>query len=364
MDKRRISRAEFSFLNRELTYYRDQGYLEEEEVEEIIKGYHVGPGFSFLKVVLATGAILVGLGVLTFIASNWQEISKLMRCLIILAALIGANLASYLLQESQPKTSRSLLYLATLIYGAGIFLIGQIFNFSGSFPGAFLLWAVGSLPAALLFRDRLLFVFVSVFLLVYLNGNLGEGAYPWWILPILPLLYWSLKFFTAKQLLLFFLNLVALNAIGVFAVVAEVNGLAVALIYFAIGLALQFLPALRSWPVFHIQGGLVSGIAGLFLTAPFVWETWDYIFRGVGYAEIFSIAFTVAFVIFLFYLTKREDIIALIFICATIFRFYFDLTYNFLPKSVFFLLSGFLLLGFGFYIERQIKKKGGAGHDE
>lgn len=363
MAKRVVGKHLYELLRQEVKYYSDSGIINGEQADRIMGLYQIKQGLSFLRVVLVTGAVLVGLGVLSFIASNWDVIGKLSKYLIIMAAFLSVNLTGYLLFEKHPKTSRSLLYLAALIYGAGIFLVGQIFNFSGHFTSAFLLWAVGIFPAAVLFRDKMIYVFSTLLLLVYVNGHFELGSNPWAVLAALPVLYYCNRYLNDSDVIVFFTNLVTLNTIGFFAFQYEMTGLFIAVLFFLLGVIMLYFFRGKHKLVFEIQGKLAMGISGLILTIPQVWETWEKaIARGSG--DVYSIIFTVLFVVYLLVLTKKEDLIALIFICFTIFRYYFDLTYDFLPKSVFFIISGVMLLTFGFFIERQIKRKGGPGHDE
>ncbi len=51
-----------------------------------------------------------------------------------------------------------------------------------------------------------------------------------------------------------------------------------------------------------------------------------------------------SFMLGLFYLVKREFIGAIAFIALIIMRFYFDTFYDFMPKSLFFVIGGAYLL--------------------
>jgi uncharacterized membrane protein len=72
-----------------------------------------------------------------------------------------------------------------------------------------------------------------------------------------------------------------------------------------------------------------------------------------------SIVFSVLFVLLLLAYVRTGSLMALVFVCATILRFYFDTFFDFMPKSFFFIIGGLILLGFGFYFERLRNRKGG-----
>jgi uncharacterized membrane protein len=94
LEKRKIGKSKFDFLKNEIDYYKESQIINEEQYEGIINLYDVKQKVTFVKVLLAIGAVLVGLGVLSFIASNWQYLGKISRVLIILISFIGVNFAS------------------------------------------------------------------------------------------------------------------------------------------------------------------------------------------------------------------------------------------------------------------------------
>ena len=179
--KREINNTDYSLISRELNHYEDSGLLTSDQRDSILSIYTVTGsgtlkgGLNFIRIVVSIGALLVGLGVLSFIASNWDGMSKLFKLILIFGLFGVVNLLGYKLQDNYPKTGRSLIYLGTLVYGAGIFLIGQMFNFGGQFSTAFLLWSVGIVPIALQQRDKYLMLFANLLFLVYLNASLNQS---------------------------------------------------------------------------------------------------------------------------------------------------------------------------------------------
>ena len=82
------------------------------------------------------GAILVGAGIFSFVAANWQEIGKFYKILIILCSMLSSYYGGWILKERyhRVKTGEALILLGSIIYGAGIFLIGQMFNIRANWP--------------------------------------------------------------------------------------------------------------------------------------------------------------------------------------------------------------------------------------
>jgi len=350
--KRQIGKSDFSFITKELNHYEETGLITTGQKDSIVNIYIVKGELNFVRIVVTIGAILVGLGVLSFIASNWGGMTKLVKLSLIFGIFIGVNAISFNLQ-SYPKTARSLIYLGTLVYGAGIFLIGQMFNFGGTYSTAFLLWSMGIIPMAFQQRDKYLLLFANVLFLIYLNASLSEG-FPYVSIIGIPALYLALNYFGRPKLLLFFANVSALNLIGYLGFRNEIVGLYIAGGFFIIGLLMFTIRHKLHFDIFKLQGNIVFGISGIVLTLPHMWTR-----VSNSYQTEASTIFAIAFMILLFALIRKGSLISLLFVCLTIFRYYVD-TFEFLPKSLFFMVGGLLLLGFGFYFERLRRtQKGG-----
>jgi len=104
-----------------------------------------------ISIVVTIGAVLIGTGIFSFIASNWQSMpSGLKIFLIIFFMLISYSLGWYLKESKKAeKTGGALIFLGSLIFGGGIFLIGQIFHIRTNWPDAFIIWMIGNICLAL-----------------------------------------------------------------------------------------------------------------------------------------------------------------------------------------------------------------------
>ncbi len=351
---RQISSSQFAFLERELDYCHKQGLITTDQRASILSEYSVKPALSFIKVLVTIGAILVGLGVLSFIASNWDGLGKITKLALIILGFVGVNAAGYAVSFNFPKTGKSLIYLGGLVYGAGIFLIGQIFNFGGDFTTAFLLWSLGIVPMALQQRDKFYLLFANILFLVYVSGSLGQ-EFPLVALAGVPATYLGAKYFAKSRLLLFFANLTALDLILYLTQRWDIVDLYGTLVFFGIGVLMYFIKHSFNHDVFKLQGNFLFGITGVALTFPGIWQK---LFDVHSYQVAASVVFAIGFVILLFALIRRGSFISLGFVCVTIFRFYTD-TFTILPKSLFFIVGGLILLGFGYYFERMRKSQGG-----
>jgi uncharacterized membrane protein len=354
MSTKKISSTQYSFLKQALQDWVSEKALSAEQADQLIESYEPTQTFSFIRILSAIGGLLLGFGVLSFIASNWDVMSRPLKLVIIIGFLIGFNLGGYLLRNLYPKTSSALFYVGALIYGAGIFLIEQLFHIASSNQTAFLLWAVGLLPLAFLRKDIVLKVATLVLFFIWLfSSTFDANLFPW--LGILVLLPFYLLYKQKKNDLFFFL----INAFGLIWLLMafnelEIDSLWIAFSFFIIGLILLYQ---KQW-VLSIQGNLLIGISGLTLTIP---EVWDLSNKGISYS-IPAIVFAVALSLYLLKRIHGGSLFSIVLICALIIRYYVDLTYDFLPKSIFFIIAGLILLGFGYSFEKR-RRQGGLNHE-
>ncbi|MCD6270361.1 DUF2157 domain-containing protein [bacterium] len=112
-----------------------------------------------IRIIVIIGAILVGAGIFSFIAANWQEITKPVKIFIILAAMLISYAAGWHLKEKMnlPKSGEALILLGVIIYGAGIFLIAQMFHIRANWPDGFILWMIGTIAIAYVMESSPLF---------------------------------------------------------------------------------------------------------------------------------------------------------------------------------------------------------------
>lgn len=98
-----------------------------------------------ISIIVTIGAILIGAGIFSFIASNWQEMARPLKLVIILVSMLIAYGAGWYLKEKRNlvKTGEALILLGAIIYGSGIFLVAQMFHVRANWPDGFILWMIG-----------------------------------------------------------------------------------------------------------------------------------------------------------------------------------------------------------------------------
>jgi len=354
MAKRAIKKHELQILKRELQHLENTQVITPEKAIEIQDLYEEEKKLSFTVTLLYVGSILIGAGILSFVASNWADMGKLFKFLFILALYIGCLTSGFLMEKNYPKTSRSLYYLGGIVFGAGIFLIGQMFHLGGNFQTAFYWWALGLLPLAWVLKDKWMLLAASLFMMIYMS----EGAFidrgdmiNFWVILWLIAIYVINDQIGFSNLTGFILGLLQLQF--VWTVLTNLmdgdfeNQYIYGLVYLIIGLVLIFFQG-KIRDVYVFLGHLVHCGAALLLSFEGSWPI-DWIY----------IPFSIFYMMFVLYLIKKGSLLNIVILCIMIFRFYIDLSLVFLDKSIVFILGGLILLAFGFYFEKQ-RKKGGS----
>lgn len=127
-----------------------------------------------ISIIVTIGAILVGAGVFSFIAANWQEMSKAVKIGVILVSMLASYGIGWRLKEklNLEKTGSALFLLGTIIYGAGIFLVAQMFHTRVNWPDGFILWMFGAITIAIALES------FPHFYLAILLGIVAMVGYP------------------------------------------------------------------------------------------------------------------------------------------------------------------------------------------
>ncbi|KMT22374.1 DUF2157 domain-containing protein [Clostridium cylindrosporum] len=357
MEKRVIRKHNYQILNEELNYLESQGKIDSNKKYEILDMYQVSKSFSFIRVILIISALLIGVGILIFVAGNWKEMSHLSKFLYIAIAVLGCNLVGYKINKTSPKTGISLIYLGCLIYGAGIVLIEQMFNYITIFSDTCFIWSLGIIPIGLYFKDNIIKIFSQILLIFYL-ANYNQSILKLLLISliILGIILLIVKVKNNNPIIKTLNIIIPLIVIITFSNLLLINIIYIALLFFILGIISTFVENLKKYKELQLVGTLLYGISGIYIT---LGESWQGIFNS-NTSNIISITFSVGFFIFLIILLKQERISSIIFICALVLRYYADYSYNFMPKSMFFIIGGLILGGFGYWFEKNRKKGGKA----
>jgi uncharacterized membrane protein len=407
------------WLLKEASKWKEEGSISEQFFNELHIRYPKRVGFQSTSIFFIIATIFLGLSVLTFIAANWDGIPVVVRLLV----LLGSMVTCYALAEwkAENRLQSFLLDLGGLsLFGASIFLIGQMFHIVAYNGYALLIWAIFALYYCHKHRSHVIGIFATaLFLLSYgiealefsrsisfsLMGIIGLYL----INRVLKDIITSFGFYA-------FLGLSTVFVIGEYGINLEFLGLALVAPFIVAG---SYLFQSRSithnvgeklvlWVVFlqltflihfgqHIIPHQTSigpiwilvlsvivtlGIYGykllnskvsvylpvlyflaycgivLYVYLSSMYSPPFYYAIDVTY-ELFKWIFLILLLFIGFVRFLERDIEGLLFFCLTVFIFYIQATWGLLNKSLFFLLGAILLFGIGFWW-----KKKGVDHNE
>ena len=127
-----------------------------------------------IRIFSAVGATLIGLGVILFVASNWQELTPTVKVILLLVGMLGTAVPGFWLayeKTTYERTGLALLFVNTLIFGASIFLVAQIYNLPLNFWWGMFLWFLGTSIFAYVLQSKL-HAWLSVPLFIFFVGGL------------------------------------------------------------------------------------------------------------------------------------------------------------------------------------------------
>lgn len=146
-------KRQIKWLIDEIDLWVNEGIIAKEQGQAIKKRYPAAAeGRAWGRIIFfSIGAILFGLGVILIFAYNWQRMHKFVKLAVIFGAFIGAHGAAFWLRrQNSPHhaTGEGLHLLGTMLFGAGIWLIAQVYHIEEHYPTAFLIWGFGALAMA------------------------------------------------------------------------------------------------------------------------------------------------------------------------------------------------------------------------
>ncbi|UOQ43473.1 DUF2157 domain-containing protein [Halobacillus salinarum] len=167
-------------IDKESRRWVEDSIITEEQRQKIIDRYEKKPARSFL---LTFAAIFIGLGFLTFIASNWSAIPQLGRMGIIVLSMTLFYIMGHILFEKGSKNlGRSFLLIAMLIFGAGIFLTGQMYHYQAFSAFPFFIWSSASFCLYLVYQEKLFFIStVSIMTIGQIYSGIVFQSFDIWI---------------------------------------------------------------------------------------------------------------------------------------------------------------------------------------
>ncbi len=351
----------------------------------------------FIIAVSTIGAALLGIGAILFISANWASMTPMSKVIVMTSATVLAYLLGYYLRYEKknfPNVGASLLFLSSLLVGASLFLVTQIYHFNANTHGIILIWLILLLPFLYTVRN-------------YAVATLFTIGFYIWLFMFLQETFLVGKYNQHDQFLLvdvYFLTTLMMISIGTLhKTIPLINNVGKAIKWISLQVAMIMLFILTFYDVldsmqrefgdYLLPSSGLQFISILFAIAAVLLATASWISsqkgiqrslelygiiagtflitllsRYYGDATLYSILFN--FLIFAISLGiiytgyQREDIkvvnLGIFWISALIIARYFDFFWDMLDTSVFFLLGGAILIIGAIFMERarrNLKRK-------
>jgi uncharacterized membrane protein len=101
------------------------------------------------------GGLLIAAAFLAFVAANWAEIARPARFAILLTGIAGSyGIGAWFDRSNRPYLADISATVGSIVFGASIALVGQMYHLAEDFAAGMMLWSAGSLLAAILTGSR------------------------------------------------------------------------------------------------------------------------------------------------------------------------------------------------------------------
>lgn len=143
-------------LKQELQLWQADGLISTEQSSAISQRYRLDQMAKestnrLLFAIYIIGATLIGAGAISFVAAHWEQITPSAKIGLIVACMLTGHIAGFYLWKvsaKSPRLGHALIVLGTLVFGANIGLIAQIFHIKSHFYNGLNAWAIGAIIMA------------------------------------------------------------------------------------------------------------------------------------------------------------------------------------------------------------------------
>ncbi len=323
------------------------------------------------------GAILIGIGAILFVASNWEKIGNSFKVLLLVGSTIGIHYAGYHFKyenQKYPRLGSALILLSALFFGASFFLIAQIYNINANNSTLVLIWIIGVFPliygymsapvaglCSLLFylwigllysertdledlismKDLFLLSGIAVYFTGILHGFAEKAKHA----------EKTFKFMGLQAVLIaLFVYTFELGEYKVETIVSVIYAIS-GILLLAVLLAKPLRERLGSFQADVSMSIIALLMAGITLTTIYMPAPEKV------YMVLFNVVFLGLLTLLLYAGYNMEDIgivsTAMFWFILLIFARYFDFFWELLPRSLFFMLGGLVLLVISIVLERK-----------
>jgi len=205
------------WLHHESMKWQNEGIINDEQRKKILSKYEKTDNQSLI---FFFGAILIGLACLTLVAQNWHDIHHLIRMGIILFfLLLFYSLGNIFFDKNKSVYAVTCFIIALSIFGAGIFLSGQMYHYSMNDVLAFFIWGFVaflvylSRPHPMIFLSGLLILSAG-----QIYGLFSLNIFDWSLFALFMLAFGTVVFVRKDMTLSYFFAWLYLIQITIFTV--------------------------------------------------------------------------------------------------------------------------------------------------
>ncbi|MBQ6969078.1 MAG: DUF2157 domain-containing protein [Synergistaceae bacterium] len=367
MPSAKIRKKEMDFLKSETSVWISEGIIDQEQSQEILSLYDVKTR-NLRAIMLTAGAVLLGLGAVSFAMAHWHELDKLLRVMMIAGAYAASLTAYFLTGRSGTKTGKSFLLLSSAIFGGGIYLITRMYDIKLTFGEILGWWIVEVIAASVIARDEWQMYFAQALSLVWLHESesisvfalyfvrtarlaVAEFFAPYRAFCLIAGLWCS--WFAVKDRAAFMMNMMLTLLLIASRMSLSFGGTWTLIILLITGALMSFL---SKWPDTEIMGLLMLGVFGLLLTWPDFWRG-EIFESGKSLYPVVNAVIVAA--LMLLNIWRGHSGIGITFCSLIAARYFFDHFFGFLPKAWGFTITGviFVIAGIFFGKIRKLFEK-------
>jgi uncharacterized membrane protein len=133
----------------------ERGWISADAAANILGEVAARPRLKAAGAASTIGAVLLAMGVILFVASNWGALDRTARLGILMLGLWGSLLAAQTCRiRGYPILASALGLVVATIFGAGIVLVAQAFNVRAESDLWLLLWAAGALATGAVLHSQ------------------------------------------------------------------------------------------------------------------------------------------------------------------------------------------------------------------
>ena len=175
-------------LRQEAKTWHSEGLISDEVYSQLSDRYQfisleTTASNRFVLILLGLGGLLLGLGIITFVAANWQGWSRSLKIAILFTSFAATNGFGFWFwrvpgDSWQSRFGQGLLLLGSLIFGANLALMSQLFHLDGELYQLYLIWGLGVLTLGISLRITALGMVAIILIAIAYGISLADWFNP------------------------------------------------------------------------------------------------------------------------------------------------------------------------------------------